>query len=52
MEFKEMFEDLEVLEKWYKNNIINLEKYFELKSSIVDFYTPKKDKVTGDNMPF
>ena len=34
----EMFKKLETLEKWYEENIVNLEQYWEIKKNIIDKY--------------
>jgi len=46
-----MFRDLEILENWFNNGIINLDTYYKIKSSIVDFYKPKSKEKEGD-LPF
>lgn len=45
------YRDLQILENWYNNSIINLEEYFKIKSSIVDFYLKHKENEEGD-LPF
>jgi hypothetical protein len=49
---EKMFDDLEILERWYKSSIINIDEYFKIKSSIVDFYNPKKKQNNEDDLPF
>ena len=50
---RELFEDLEILEKWYKKGILLLEDYFKLKSSIVDWYREQEIKKNDeDYIPF
>ena len=45
-----MFKNLDILESWFNNGIINLDQYFKIKSSIIDYYRPKKEE-NGD-LPF
>lgn len=45
-----MFEELDVIESFYNRNIINLEEYLKIKSSLIDSYKPKS-KENGD-LPF
>ena len=47
---EQLFKELEFIESLYNRNIINLEEYFKIKSSIVDYYKPKEDN-KGD-LPF
>lgn len=47
-----MFEDLEILERWYTQGIIDINHYYTIKSSIIDFYNPKKKNSNGGDLPF
>lgn len=49
---EQLFKDLEVLEKWYNSSILNIDEYFQIKSSIVDFYNPKKQENKENELPF
>lgn len=40
----EMFKSLETLDKWYDDNIITLEEYFDIKSRIVENCKKKLDR--------
>ena len=33
---KDMFNELEILERWYNNDYITLDMYFQIKSRIID----------------
>ena len=47
-----MFKELDILERWYNLNFVNVEQYFQIKSSIVDFYRPKNKETKEGEMPF
>ena len=47
---EDMFKEIEILERWFNNGIVNLEQYYRIKSNIVDFYNPR-DNTEGD-LPF
>lgn len=49
---EELFRDIETLENWYNNSIINLEEYLKIKSNIVDFYKPKNETTEENDLPF
>lgn len=52
MSQEEFFEYLEILEKWYSMNIINLNQYLKLKSNICDKYTNSKFIADDSELPF
>lgn len=39
-----LFDNLEILEKWFVNGVVKLDDYFKLKSNLVDYYVNKKKK--------
>ena len=47
---EKMFKELDILESFYNRNIINLEEYFKIKSSLIDSYRPKPEQ--NDDLPF
>lgn len=47
---EDMFKEIETLQCWFNNGIVNLEQYYQIKSNIVDFYKPC-DNTEGD-LPF
>lgn len=47
-----MFRDLEIIENWFNNGILNLDEYYKIKSNIVDFYKPKTEKKQDEELPF
>lgn len=36
--YNEMFENLEILEKWYEESFITLKQYYEIKDKIIEKY--------------
>lgn len=48
---KDMFNDLEILERWYKNDYVTLDMYFQIKSRIIDV---NKERLIADSeeLPF
>lgn len=49
---EDMFKELATLERWFNNGIVNLEKYYQIKSDIVDFYKPRVTDNTNGDLPF
>lgn len=48
---KELFEDLNTLETWYNEGIINLDYYLKIKSNIVDYHRKNAYSENGE-LPF
>lgn len=48
MNQEELFNNLDVLEKWYELNIVNLEEYMKLKSNVIDIFRHK----LNEELPF
>ena len=46
----ELFNEINILERWWVNGVITLEDYLKIKSNLVDFY--KKNYEHGDDLPF
>ena len=49
---EELFNDLDFLEKLFTKGIINLEDYFKIKSSLVDYHKNNLNKSNDDDLPF
>ena len=49
---EELFNSIDILEKWWNNGIISLEDYLKIKSSLVDYYRPHQEKESEDDLPF
>lgn len=48
-----LFDNLEILEKWFTNGVVKLDDYFKLKSNLVDYYVNKKKENKDDgDLPF
>lgn len=50
---EDLFDNLEILEKWFNNGVVKLDDYFILKSNLVDYYVNKKKENKDDgDLPF
>lgn len=53
MSQEEFFNYLEILEKWYELNIVNISQYMRLKSNLCDVFTNKTKIIPDDSeLPF
>ena len=53
MEQEEFFNYLEILEKWYEMDIVNLTQYMTLKSNLCDVFTNKSKNISDNSdLPF
>ena len=50
MSEEELIKNIEVLDKWFEMNIINLKQYYKLKSNLIDCYLKKP--FSSEDLPF
>lgn len=49
---KDMFNELEILEKWYNRDYVTLEMYFQIKSRIIEVNKEKLNLKDDNELPF
>lgn len=52
MEKEEFFNYLEILEKWYELDIVNMTEYLKLKSNLCDVFINKLKISDNSDLPF
>lgn len=53
MKQEEFFNYLEILEKWYELDIVNMTQYLKLKSNLCDVFTNKSKNISDNSeLPF
>ena len=50
MNEEELIKNIEVIDKWFEMNIINLKQYYKLKSNLIDCYLKKP--FSCEDLPF
>ena len=49
---KDIFNELDILERWYNNDYITLNMYFQIKSTIIDVNKEKLIPKDSEELPF